>query len=92
MEAKPKGDGLEQFRKWLTPLLILITGYFMGRKLDEIDKKMELITVVSTAQEVMKVELTNIKSRVDKLEDEGESRKRIEAEAIYKAAERHIKK
>lgn len=87
-----KTDGLEAFRKWLTPFLILVIGYLIGNKLSEIDEKMKIITAVQTAQAVMKVEVDNIKDKQRELENDFLEHKRESNEPLYQEAEKNIKR
>lgn len=64
-----KGDGLEAFRKWLTPVLIVIVGWLVGQKMNDIDKKLDMVNVIQAAQAVLTNEVNNNRARLEKLEN-----------------------
>lgn len=60
---------IQKVQSWLTPLLIVIIGYFSKANMDRIEKKMDDIVSIKIENATMRADITNLAGRVTRLEN-----------------------
>lgn len=105
MEGRDK-DGLDQFRKWLVPILlslITVLGGVLGNNVMEAIKvlngKVDAINQIINRQALMDKDMQNLSEKVldnknglEKLRDDFEEHKMYSGDIVLKEAEKQLKR
>ena len=105
MERKDS-DGLDNFRKWLVPILLFIItslGGILGSNvmtaINNLNAKVDAINKIINDQSVMRADFGNLKEKVgdnktalDKLRDDFDEHKLYSGDQVIKGAEKRLKR